>query len=675
MQKINILMKKKLLFLMSIFEIVILALCVRVFMIEAIEADFWQSKAYEQQTRDRLIAPIRGTIFDRNMNGIAKTETVASVSVIHTQIKEPEKVAKILSDKLDIPYEKVINKIQKRVALERIKIKVPKDLSDEIRQLNLPGVVVDEDIKRVYPYSNLASQVIGFVGKDNQGIIGLEAKYDKFLKGTHGKIMTETDASGHELKHGQEYRKEPVPGDNLILSLDIVLQQYAEQTLEKAIEAKGAKRGAIIMLNPQSGEIYAMANKPDFDLNNPFDLTPDVMSQLVNIEEELRNKNNDIRLSANKSTRKILTEGEIKERAKNEALNQVWRNFSINDTYEPGSTFKIITSAAGLEKGVITPSSRFNCNGSKIVAGRPIKCWRYPRNHGSESFVEGVQNSCNPVFMDVAERLGPEIFYKYMHKFGFNEKTGVDLPGEAVGIIHKLKNIGPVELASMSFGQSFQITPLQLMRAVSAVVNGGNLITPHFAIKLLEPTTNIAKEINYNNTTRVISKKTSETMKWILESVVSKGTGNKTYIPGYRVGGKTATSEKLPRRSGKYIASFLAFAPAENPILMTLVLIDEPQGIYYGGQVAGPIMKEILSNALPYLMIKPQYTESELNLSDIKEISVPRLINIKLSDAKTQLDKLKIKYEIIGNGETVHRQFPIPYEKINTNTKIIIYTD
>lgn len=644
MNKATILVKKKLLFFMILFEIAISCLVIRVFFIESKEANFWQGKAYEQQTRDRLIAPNRGGIYDRNMKGIAKTETVASVSVIHAQIKNAEEISKVLSQKLEMDYENVLKKVKKRVALERIKIKVEKQLADEIRKMNLPGVVVDEDIKRVYPYSNLAAQVIGFVGKDNQGIVGLEAKYDSELKGTPGKIMTETDASGMELRNGQEFRKEPIQGNDLVLSLDITLQQYAEQTLEKAVLAKNAKRGAIILMNPQNGEIYAMANKPDFDLNKPFDLP---------------------------SGSENLTDKE-----KNDMLNQRWRNFSINDTYEPGSSFKIITAAAGLEEKVVTPESQFNCSGAKVVAGRAIKCWRSPRSHGTENFVEGVQNSCNPVFMEIGERLGAEKFYKYMNLFGFKEKTGIDLPGEAVGIMHKLKNVGPVELATMSFGQSFQITPMQLMRAAAASVNGGTLITPHFATKIVDANGNLVKELKFENgKQKVISQSTSETLKWILESVVSKGTGNKTYIPGYRVGGKTATSEKLPRRSGKYIASFLTFAPAENPVVMALVLIDEPQGAYYGGQVAGPIMKELLENSLPYLNIKLKYNEEELQLPETAEVAVPNLIQLQTKDVVNELNKMKIKFEVNGEGNVIEKQFPLPNEKINAATKIILYTN
>lgn len=639
MRKANILTKKKLLGFLVLFELVIFFLAVRIFFIQVCQTNFWQEKAYEQQTRDRLIKPNRGMIFDRNMISLAKTQSVNSISVIHAQIKEPEKVASVLAKKLDLDYDETLKKINKRVALERIKTKVDKNIADEIRKLNLNGVVIDEDIKRIYPYFNLASQVIGFVGKDNQGIIGLEAKYDKYLKGEPGKIMTETDASGREIKNGSEYRKEPIPGNNLVLSLDLVLQKYSEQALEKAVKAKKAKRGAIILLNPNDGEIYAMANKPDFDLNKPFEV-------------------NDLNLTA---------------KEKNDLLNNMWRNFSINDTYEPGSAFKIITSTAGLEEKVITPETKFNCSGVKLVGGRNIKCWRFPRGHGAETFVQGVQNSCNPVFMEIAEKLGAENFYKYLEKLGLKNKTGVDLPGEAVGIMHKLKNVGPVELATMGFGQSFQITPLQLMRAASCVVNGGKLITPHFGTKILDSEGNIIKKIKFPEQKNIISRETSETMKKILESVVAKGTGNKTYIPGYRIGGKTATSEKLPRRSGKYIASFLTFAPAENPIVMTLVLIDEPQGIYYGGQVAGPIMKEILENALPYLNVKRKYNSEELDLNETQEILVPNFLNMNVSDAKKELSKIKLNFEIVGNGEFIYQQFPMEGEKINLNSKVILY--
>lgn len=585
MFKITINGKKKIIFIMICIQITFLIVIIRLFHIQVRKAPEYQKMAYEQQTRDRLISPKRGQILDRNKNIIATNKSVYSISVINAQIKQPENVATILANELNLKYEDVLKKIKKKVALERVKSKVDKEVSDKIRSLNLDGVMVDEDIKRYYPNESMASQIIGFVGKDNQGVIGLEAKYDKYLKGKKGKILTETDARGVELKNSKQDREAPTNGYNLVTSLDIILQKYAEQTLEKIVEVKEAKRGSIILLNPQNGEIYAMANKPDFNPNNPFEINDESLKQRWDT---------------------------LKQKEKNDALNQMWRNFSINDTYEPGSTFKVMTSAMGLQEGVITLESRFNCSGGKTVGGRYIKCWRSPRNHGSENFVEGVQNSCNPVFMEIAERLGAQKFYEYMYKFGFNEKTGVDLPGEAVGIMHNLKNVGPVELATMSFGQSFQITPLQLLRAISSVINGGYLITPHFGTKIIDNNNNVLANFNYKKGKQVISTEVSNQMKKVLENVVAKGTGNKTYISGMRIGGKTATSEKLPRKNGKYIASFSAFAPSENPEVIALVLIDEPKGVYYGGQVAGPVMKEIMENALPYLNITPKYTEEEL---------------------------------------------------------------
>ncbi|MBS5794813.1 MAG: PASTA domain-containing protein, partial [Clostridiales bacterium] len=640
--------KKKIIFYIAFFQMAFFILIFRVFFIQSIKADEYQKMAYEQQTRDRLISPKRGEIVDRNNNPIATNESVYSISVINSQIEEPEKVASILSEKLELKYEDVLKKVNKKVALERIKTKVDKETADLIRNLNLVGVMIDEDIKRIYPNENMASQVIGFVGKDNQGIIGLEAKYDEYLKGKQGKILTETDSRGIELKNGSQERVAPTNGYTLVTSIDINIQKYAEQTLEKVVEAKGAKRGSIILMNPQNGEIYAMANKPDFNLNEPFTINnDDLKSNWANMSQKDRNN----------------------------ALNQMWRNFSINDTYEPGSTFKVMTSAMGLNEKLITPETHFNCGGGKTVGGRYIKCWRSPRSHGSQTFVQGVQNSCNPVFMEVGEKLGADKFYEYMQIFGFNEKTGVDLPGEAVGIMHKKENVGPVELATMSFGQSFQITPLQLLRAISSVINGGELITPHFGTKIVDENGNIVEELNYKKGRKTISKETSEQMKWILESVVSEGTGNKTYIPGFRIGGKTATSEKLPRRSGKYIASFCAFSPAENPQVIALVLVDEPQGVYYGGQVAGPVMKELMENVLPYLKIEPKYSEKELEMEETKEIVVPKFLEMDIKDAKKILTDEKINFEVIGQGEKVINQFPQPDEVIKYNGKVMLYTN
>lgn len=636
--------KKRLLIFLFCSMFGYLLLTGRLVFIELFRAEEWQELAYEQQTRDRLITPKRGSILDRNGEGIALTETVNAVSVIPVQVKEKEKTAQFLAETLDLEYEDVLEKIKQKVALVRIKTKVDTETAAAIRKANYPGVEVDEDVQRVYPYSELAAQVIGFVGKDNQGIIGLEAKYDELLEGEKGKILTLTDSRGNEVDSEQE-RIPPVDGKNLVTTMDVVMQQYAEQTIAKAVETKGAKRGVIIILNPQNGEIYAMANYPTFDLNNPFTIQ----------DEEL---------AANWDS--------FSEEEKNDYLNQMWRNTAINDTYEPGSTFKIVTSSAGLEEGVVTPESSFFCRGFYIAGDRQIKCWRYPRTHGAETFVQGVQNSCNPVFMEVGERLGAEKFLEYMQKFGFAQKTGVDLAGEATGIIHKLENIGPVELATMSFGQSFQITPLQLMRAASAIVNGGYLITPHFGKGIADEEGNTIENFQYERGEQVISRETSETMKMILESVVSEGTGSKAYIPGYRIGGKTATSEKLPRRSGKYIASFMSFAPAEDPQVMALVLIDEPQGVYYGGTVAGPVMQELLRNILPYLGIEPQYSEKEAEEAAKAVTTVPDLAGMTLGEAKNALFQAGLSAQTETEGETIARQTPPAGELVNKGTKVIL---
>ncbi|NLK96928.1 penicillin-binding transpeptidase domain-containing protein [Defluviitalea saccharophila] len=648
MDKPTVKIKRKLLFFLVVFTIGIVGLMFRIAYLQIAQGDFLQELAYEQHTRDRLISPQRGTIYDRNGVALAKSATVTTIGVIHAQIEDAEQVARVLSEKLNLDYETVKKKVDKVVALERIQSKVDKEVADEIRKMNLPGVKIDEDSKRYYPYSNLASHVIGFVGKDNQGIIGLEVKYDEYLRGTPGKILTETDGKGRKLKNSPERRIEPIPGNHLVTTIDLTIQQYAEQALDKAIKAKDAKRGSIIVMNPQTGEIYAMANKPDYDLNQPFKINNPELEQIWST---------------------LNTEEQYKE------LNKMWRNFAINDTYEPGSTFKIMTSAMGLEEMVVNANSPFNCNGYHTVAGRMIKCWRYPRAHGSQTFTQGVQNSCNPVFMQVAERIGVKKFYQYMKLFGFSEKTGIDVPGEAVGIMHNLKDIGPVELATMSFGQSFQITPLQLLRAAAAVVNGGTLITPHFGSKVINDEGEVVKEFEYKDGKQIISQETSDTMKKILESVVAQGTGNKAYIPGYRIGGKTATSEKLPRSAKKYIASFLAFAPSENPQVMALVIIDEPQGIYYGGTVAGPVMKEILDNILPYLKIEPKYTEVELKMDEVEKVRVPNLISKNTDEAIKELKKINLGFELIGNGKTVKDQFPLSGEEVNPKSKVILYTN
>ena len=431
-------------------------------------------------------------------------------------------------------------------------------------------------VRRIYPYTSMAAQVIGFVGKDNQGIIGLEAKYDSLLEGERGKILTLTDSRGNEVDSEQE-RIPPVDGKNLVTTMDVVMQQYAEQTIAKAVETKGAKRGIVIILNPQNGEIYAMANYPSFDLNEPF-----------TIQDEAPATKWD----------------SFSEKEKNEYLNKMWRNTAINDTYEPGSTFKIVTSSAGLEEGVVTPESSFFCRGFYVAGDRQIKCWRYPRTHGAESFVQGVQNSCNPVFMEVGARLGVGGMFRGMRQLGILSKTNIDVPGEASTIMHQQKNVGAVELATMSFGQSFQLSPIRLLTSVSAVINGGHSIVPHFGVSIENTSNGSVRKLSYPQKKKIVSKETSENMKMILESVVTEGSGSKASVEGYQVGAKTGTSEKLPRRSGKYIASCIGFAPADNPKVLTVVLIDEPEGIYYGGTIAAPVVSELLDNALPYLGVK-----------------------------------------------------------------------
>lgn len=644
MERPTIQAKKRLLVFLFCAVFGYLLLTGRLVFIQLFRAEEWQTLAYEQQTRDRLITPQRGAILDRNGAGIALTETVHAVSVIPVQVQEAEKTAAFLAEKLELEEQEVLEKLRQKVALVRIKTKVDGETAAAIRRAELPGVKVDEDVRRIYPYESLAAQVIGFVGKDNQGILGLEAKYDSLLEGEKGKILTLTDARGREIS-GEQTRIPPVEGKNLVTTIDVVLQQYAEQTIAKAVETKGAKRGVILMMNPQNGEIYAMANYPSFDLNHPF-----------TIQEE--------QLAAHWE--------EFSQEEKNNYLNQMWRNTAINDTYEPGSTFKIITASAGLEEGAVTPESRFYCRGFHVAGDRQIKCWRYPRTHGAESFVEGVQNSCNPVFMEVGERLGAETFLSYLEKFGFTEKTGVDLAGEATGILHRLENVGPVELATMSFGQSFQITPLQLLRAASAILNGGRLVTPHFAKGIADETGELTEVFSYPEGRQVITEETSETMKGILESVVAEGTGNKAYLPGYRIGGKTATSEKLPRRSGKYIASFLAFAPAEEPQLLALVLIDEPQGVYYGGTVAGPVMRELLENTLPYLGIEPRYSEGEAAAAAEAVTEVPSVEGLSLGEARQALFQAGLSASLEGEGEEIAAQLPPPGETVNRGTKVLL---
>lgn len=509
---------------------------------------------------------------DRNGVMLADNRTVCTISVIHNQVEDTEQVTTVLSELLAMPQEEIRKKVEKYSSREIIRTNVDKETGDQIRQQHLAGVKVDEDYKRYYPYDSLASKVLGFTGGDNQGIIGLEVKYENWLKGRNGKILTMTDAAGVELENASEDREEPVPGYDLTISLDYNIQMYAQQMALKVKEEKGAKQVSVIIMDPQNGELLAMVNVPEFNLNDPFTFN-------MEIEDESG-----------------------KMRSKQELLNQMWRNPAINDTYEPGSTFKIITAAAGLEAGVVKLEDTFSCPGFRIVEDRKIRCHKVG-GHGSETFLQGAMNSCNPVFIDVGQRLGVEQYYRYFIQFGLKGKTGVDLPGEASTIMHKKENMGPVELATVSFGQSFQITPLQLITTAASIVNGGTRVTPHFGIRAVSQNGEQVHTFTYPQKEGIVSRETSETMRYILEQVVAEGSGKRASLSGYRIGGKTATSEKLPRSLKKYISSFLGFAPADDPQVMALITIDEPVGIYYGGTIAAPVIADIFQNILPYLEI------------------------------------------------------------------------
>lgn len=564
--------KKKILVVFLCATIMIFGLIGRLIYLMVFDAEYYQELAEDLHEREREIKAARGEIVDRNGVVLATNRTVCTISVIHSQIEDPETVIRVLSDELKMDEADVRERVEKVSSMEKIKTNVEKDTGDKIREYDLAGVKVDEDYKRYYPYDELASKVLGFTGGDNQGIIGLEVKYEEYLKGTNGTILTVTDARGIELEGVAEDRIEPVAGETLKISLDYNIQEYCEQAVLKVLEEKQADSVSVLLMNPQNGEIYAMVNVPEFNLNEPFEL---------NTGEEAS-----------------LSDDELQD-----ALNQMWRNGCINDTYEPGSTFKIITSAACLEEGVVSLDDTFVCPGYRIVEDRKIRCHKVG-GHGTETFVEGIQNSCNPVFMDIGLRLGSERFYDYFEQFGLLQLTGVDLPGEAGTIMHKKEDIGTVELATMTFGQSFQITPIQLATTVSSIVNGGNRVTPHLGMAVLDGEGNVIEEFKYKTEKGIVSEETSETMQMLLESVVSEGSGKNAYIDGYSIGGKTATSQTLPRSANKYIASFLGFAPADDPRILGMVVIHNPQGVYYGGTIAAPVLRTIYDNVLPYLGIE-----------------------------------------------------------------------
>ncbi|HIW82925.1 MAG TPA: peptidoglycan glycosyltransferase [Candidatus Dorea gallistercoris] len=566
--------RKKLLVVFLCAAGIVTALAGRLIYLMVFEADYYQEKAEALHEREREIKAARGEIIDVNGTVLATNRTVCTISVIHSQIKDPEQVIQILSEQLELPREEVREKVEKVSSMERIKTNVDKETGDKIRNLELDGVKVDEDFKRYYPYGELASKVLGFTGGDNQGIIGLEVKYEEYLKGENGTILTTTDARGIELEGVAEDRIEPVPGHTLQISMDYNIQMYAQQMAEKVMEEKQADKVAILLMDPRNGEILAMVNVPEFDLNEPFEL--------------------------NTGSSEGMTDEELQD-----ALNQMWRNGCINDTYEPGSTFKIITASACLEEGVVDLEDTFTCPGYRIVEDRKIRCHKVG-GHGAETFVEGIQNSCNPVFIDIGLRLGTENFYKYFRQFGLMGLTGVDLPGEAATIMHKPENVGQVELATMSFGQSFQVTPIQLAATVSSLVNGGVRVTPHFGVRVLDEDGEELKEFEYKDTERIVSDETSRTMQTLLEGVVEQGSGKNAYIEGYHIGGKTATSQTLPRSANKYISSFIGFAPADDPQILGMCVIYDPQGIYYGGTIAAPVMGDIFQNIFPYLGIEKE---------------------------------------------------------------------
>lgn len=541
-------------------------------------SDYYTQKAVDLHQRERDIKAARGRILDVNGQVLASNTSVCTISVIHNQIQDPEGVIAMLVKELDIPEEKIRKRVEKVTSIERIKSNVDKETGDRILAYGMSGVKVDEDYKRVYPYGSLASKVLGFTGGDNQGIIGLEVKYDDVLQGTNGKILTVTDARGIEVDKEGEVRKEPVSGYDLYISMDYNIQAFCEQEAEKAFIQKQADSVSIIVMNPQNGELLAMADYPEFDLNQPFTLTKDAGS-IQGTDSEM------------------------------EQLNNMWRNHCVSDTYEPGSTFKVITAAAALECGAVKLEDQFSCPGFIMVEDRKIRCAK-TTGHGAETFVQGIENSCNPVFITVGLRIGAERFYKYFDQFGLFSKTNIDLPGEAATIMHSLDHIGQVELATISFGQSFQITPIQLVTTVSSLINGGNRVTPHFGVRTADESGNTVETFSYETKKEICSEQTSETMRYLLEKVVSEGGGKNCKIEGYEIGGKTATSQTLPRSEHKYIASFLGFAPADNPQVLVLVIIRNPQGVYYGGTICAPVAKTVFENILPYLDIEKQSVES-----------------------------------------------------------------
>lgn len=584
MEGVKTFQKRNLLLVLFVISLVICLLFARTCYLMVVNAEELALAAKDLHERERVIKAERGKIYDRNGIVLADNMPVCTISVIHNQLTQPEEVIRVLCRELSLSEAYVRKRVEKYSSIETIKTNVEKETADRIRTYELDGVMVDEDYRRYYPYSSLASKVLGFTGSDNQGILGLEVQYDFWLKGENGKILTMATAHGTEIPDMAEAFVTPMAGNNLKTSLDVVIQSYAEQIANKVLEAKNAKNVSIIVMNPQNGELYALVNAPEYDLNHPYELTEVYTSEL--------------------------TQQPMSQEKTTELLNQMWRNSCINDTYEPGSAFKIITAAAALEHDCLEVSDRFYCPGYKLVGDRRIRCHKI-NGHGSQTFTEAIMNSCNPAFMEIGEKTGIEQLYDTFRALGLFQKTGIDLPGEANSIMHKAENVKEVELATISFGQSFQITPLQLMSAVSTIVNGGVKITPHFVTEIVNNAGVTVKSVETEGENGIISPKTTNIMKTVLEQVVSAGTGHNAYVEGMRIGGKTATSEKLPRGNGKYIASFIGFAPADNPTVIAMVLIDEPTGLYYGGTIAAPVIAELFEMVLPYLGIEADMSQTE----------------------------------------------------------------
>lgn len=587
--------RRKLLIVFTAVMLVLAFLAGRLVYLMVFCSEYYGQKAEDLHERERDIKAARGKIIDSTGTVLATNRTVCTISVIHSQIKEPEEIIRVLAKELGMEEDAVRKRVEKVSSIERVKSNVDKEVGDRIRNYGLAGVKVDEDYKRYYPYGTLASRVLGFTGGDNQGIIGLEVIYEDYLKGINGKILTLTDARGVEIENAGERRQEPVDGNNLHISLDYNIQMYCEQAAKKVMEAKSADGVSVLIMRPNNGEILAMVNVPEFDLNDPFTLI-DAGQQ----EGESEGTAGEDGQEKAKTT----------EQEKQDLLNQMWRNPCINDTYEPGSVFKTITTAASFEEGVVSLNDHFFCPGYKMVEDRRIHCHKRT-GHGSEDFTQGIMNSCNPVFIELGLRLGVDNMYKYFKQFGLLDRTGIDLPGEASTIMHKKENVGPVELATVSFGQSFQVTPIQLATTVSSLINGGNRITPHFGVSVKDDQGELVETLQYKVEEGIVSPETSQTLRSVLEKVVSEGSGKRAYIEGFSIGGKTATSQTLPRSANKYISSFLGFAPADDPQVLALLIINNPQGIYYGGTIAAPVVKEIFSNILPYLGIEKEAVPEE----------------------------------------------------------------